>query len=88
MMDVGNFIAIGRSSILEILTLASPVLIAAITVGFVISILQAVTSIQEQTLTFVPKIIAILLILVFLGPWMMGQMLNYTQNLWGVMFRV
>ena len=87
-MDIGNFISIGRASILEIITLASPILITAITVGFIISLLQAVTSIQEQTLTFVPKIIAILLVLVFLGPWMMGQMLNYTQNLWGVMFRV
>lgn len=87
-MDIGNFLTIGRSGILEILILASPVLLVAVGVGLIISILQAVTSIQEQTLTFVPKIIAILVVLIFFGPWMITQMLNFTENLWGMLIRV
>jgi flagellar biosynthetic protein FliQ len=48
----------------------------------VISIFQAVTSIQEQTLTFIPKIIALAVIIVVLGPWMLRQMVDYTENLY------
>jgi flagellar biosynthetic protein FliQ len=56
-------------------------LFAALTVGLVVAILQATTSIQEQTLTFVPKIIAILTVLALLGGWMFNSLGNYTIQL-------
>lgn len=87
-MDTGIMITIGRLSILQVLTLAGPVLIVAVTVGLVISILQAITSIQEQTLTFVPKIVAILLVIIFLGPWMIARMIGFTEELWRQMITI
>jgi flagellar biosynthetic protein FliQ len=68
-------------AIVEILTLAAPILLTALVVGLVISILQATTSIQEQTLTFVPKITAIMLMLALLGGWMFGNLAEYTKQL-------
>lgn len=61
---------------------AGPMLLAGLVIGLVISIFQAVTSIQEQTLTFIPKVIALALIIVVLGPWMLRQIVDYTQNLY------
>ena len=58
------------------------VLLVSLVVGLVISIFQTVTSIQEQTLTFVPKIVAIFLCLVVIGHWMMNTMVEYTVQLW------
>jgi flagellar biosynthesis protein FliQ len=57
---------------------AMPLLLA----GLIVSVFQAVTQIQEQTLAFIPKIIAIAAVLVILGPWMLGQILTYTTNLY------
>jgi flagellar biosynthesis protein FliQ len=51
-------------------------------VGLVVSIIQAVTQIQEQTLSFIPKILAIAAVLVVGGPWMLNQLLGYTADLW------
>ena len=63
------------------LLVASPLLLSALVVGLVVAILQATTSIQEQTLTFVPKIFAILLMLAFLGGWMFSSLREYTLEL-------
>jgi flagellar biosynthetic protein FliQ len=73
-----------RGGIFEILLLAAPVLFAALIVGLVVAILQATTSIQEQTLTFVPKIIAILGVLALLGSWMFAQLREYTIHLFSM----
>jgi flagellar biosynthetic protein FliQ len=59
-----------------------PLLLVGLVVGVVISIFQSVTQIQEQSLAFIPKIIGVGLVLVVLGPWMLQQLLSYTQNLW------
>jgi flagellar biosynthetic protein FliQ len=67
--------------ILQVLLIAGPLLIPALVVGLIVAILQASTSIQEQTLTFVPKIIVILLMLALLGGWMIASLGNYTTNL-------
>jgi flagellar biosynthetic protein FliQ len=67
--------------VLEVLMIASPLLISALVVGLTVAILQATTSIQEQTLTFVPKVFAILLMLAFLGGWMFSSMRDYTTEL-------
>jgi flagellar biosynthetic protein FliQ len=61
---------------------AMPLLLAGLVVGLVVSVFQAVTQIQEQTLAFIPKVIAIAVVLVVLGPWMLGQMLTYTTDLY------
>jgi flagellar biosynthetic protein FliQ len=61
--------------------LAAPLLISALVVGLLVAIFQATTSIQEQTLTFVPKVLAILLVLGFLGGWMFSSLGDYTVQL-------
>jgi flagellar biosynthetic protein FliQ len=61
---------------------AMPLLLAGLVVGLVVSVFQAVTQIQEQTLAFIPKIVAIAVVLVVLGPWMLGQILTYTSDLY------
>ncbi|MFO8044198.1 MAG: flagellar biosynthesis protein FliQ [Alkalispirochaeta sp.] len=80
-MDLGFAIMVFRTGIFQILIIAAPVLIIAMVTGLIISIFQATTSIQEQTLTFVPKIAAILGSLLFFGPWMMQMLINYTVGL-------
>ena len=60
-----------------------PLLLIGLAVGLVISVFQAVTQIQEQTLTFIPKILATVAVLVVGGPWMLDQLLSYTAELWG-----
>ncbi|QCI25314.1 flagellar biosynthetic protein FliQ [Buchnera aphidicola (Sitobion avenae)] len=63
------------------LIIASPLLLAALISGLIISILQAATQINEQTLSFIPKIISVLGAIAILGPWMLGIMLDYMHNL-------
>ncbi len=64
------------------LKVALPLLLVGLAVGLVISVFQAITQIQEQTLTFIPKILATVAVLVIGGPWMLDQLLTYTQELW------
>ncbi|MDR0602502.1 MAG: flagellar biosynthesis protein FliQ [Treponema sp.] len=80
-MSIGEVTALLRGGILEVLLLAAPLLFTALIVGLVVAVLQATTQIQEQTLTFVPKIIAILLVLAFLGGWMFSSLGEYTRDL-------
>ena len=70
-----------QQGIRMVLMIAAPLLLSALTVGLVVAIFQATTSIQEQTLTFVPKIVAILLVLAFLGGWMFSSLGEYTTEL-------
>ena len=64
------------------LKIALPLLGVGLGVGVIISVFQAVTQIQEQTLTFIPKVLATVAVLVFGGPWMLDQLLSYTSELW------
>jgi flagellar biosynthetic protein FliQ len=80
-VSIGEITTLLRGGILETLFLAAPLLISALAVGLVIAILQATTSIQEQTLTFVPKVIVILLVLGLLGGWMFSSLGDYTVQL-------
>jgi flagellar biosynthetic protein FliQ len=80
-MSIGEATTLLRQGVLQVLTIASPLLLSALVVGFVVAILQATTSIQEQTLTFVPKIFALLLVLAFLGGWMLTSLREYTTQL-------
>ena len=81
-MDTGTVINIARQTVWIIVKTAVPVLLVSMIVGLVISLFQTLTSIQEQTLTFVPKLIAILLTLMLLGAWMLNQIKGFMGNLW------
>ena len=59
-----------------------PLLLAGLVIGLVVSVFQAVTQIQEQTLAFIPKVVALVAIIVLFGPWMLGQIETYTTALW------
>ncbi len=80
-MSQGLVLAIMNQTIYEILVLSVPLLGATMIVGLIISIFQATTSIQEQTLTFVPKLIVILLMLVFVGQFFLNHLSDFTRNL-------
>ena len=83
-MTSGFIVSLLRSSIIQTLSIAAPVLLTSMLIGLIISIFQAVTSIQDQTLTFVPKIVAILTIIGIFGAWMMNSMANFTSNLFNM----
>ena len=72
---------LAKGAVIMTLMVASPMLIAGLVVGVFVSILQAVTQIQEMTLTFIPKIVAIMLIIIVLGRWMASQMVIYTHRI-------
>ncbi len=80
-MDVGMAVYLMNSGIFQTLLLSAPMLVIGVAIGLVISIFQATTSIQDQTLSFVPKIIGILGSLVVFGPWMFASLKQYTINL-------
>ncbi|CUH92406.1 flagellar biosynthesis protein FliQ [Herbinix luporum] len=80
-MSENIVIDIAREAIFLIIKVAAPVLIVSLVVGLVVSILQTVTSIQEQTLTFVPKLIAILLVTLLFGNWMLTSIKEFMQEL-------
>jgi flagellar biosynthetic protein FliQ len=64
------------------LKVGMPLLLVGLVVGLLVSIFQAVTQIQEMTLTFIPKVLALGLVLMIAGPWMLGQLITYTENLY------
>jgi len=74
-------IDIARKALYIVLKTAAPMLIASLLVGLIVSILQTVTSIQEQTLTFVPKLIAVFLVLMLFGGWILNSLREYTVDL-------
>ena len=80
-MSFGMAVDLLRSAVLEILLLSAPILLVGMVVGLIVSIIQATTSIQEQTLTFVPKIAAILGALMLFGPWMFNSLVEFTIRL-------
>ena len=60
-----------------------PLLLVGLIIGLLVSVFQAVTQIQEQTLSFIPKIVGMAVLIVVAGPWMLNQLLTYTTELWG-----
>ena len=70
-----------KKALIKGVTVGGPILIISLVVGLIISIFQATTQIQEQTLTFVPKLIAIILVLVLGGPWMLNKLVMLTNEL-------
>lgn len=80
-MDVGQITNLMRAGIMQVFVLIAPVLGAALIVGLIVAIFQATTSIQEQTLTFLPKMLTILAVLALLGGWMFAELRDYTITL-------
>ena len=80
-MTLGAAVALARDGVLQLLILAAPFLVASVVVGLVVSIVQAATSIQEQTLSFVPKIFAVIGVALLLGPWLGSSMVDFTTRL-------
>ncbi len=81
-MNVEIVSEITNKALYLVIKISMPLLLASLIVGLLISIFQTVTSIQEQTLTFVPKIICVFLTLMLLGHWMMNQLIEYMTDLW------
>lgn len=77
-------IYLGREAVYTILLLSGPLLGTSLLVGLVISIFQATTQIQEQSLTFVPKIVLVLVSMILFGPWMLNLLVAFTKNLFMV----
>jgi len=72
---------IGRQAIEMTLLLSAPLLLAALLIGLVISVFQAATQINEQTLSFIPKLVGMFLVLILAGPWMLQLMVDYMRRL-------
>lgn len=81
-MQISDVTTIASEALFLIIKVSAPVLLVSLIVGLIISIFQTVTSIQEQTLTFVPKIIAVFLTLILLGNWMLTELSGFMTNLW------
>jgi flagellar biosynthesis protein FliQ len=81
-MDTDTVVTLATQAMSLALKLSIPLLGVGLVVGVLISIVQAVTSIQEQTLSFIPKVLAMAAVLVIGGPWMLNQLLSYTSELW------
>ena len=81
-MQVDDVVRIVSQGLFLVIKLAAPVLLISLIIGLLISIFQTVTSIQEQTLTFVPKIVCVFLGLMLLGNWMLTDMKDYMVELW------
>jgi flagellar biosynthetic protein FliQ len=80
-MDANANILILREGLLLILLLSAGPMLASLIIGLTVSLLQAVTQLQEQTLSYVPKLIGVFLSLVILGPWMIGQLVRFAKTL-------
>jgi flagellar biosynthetic protein FliQ len=74
-------IRLASEAVYTVLKASAPMLIIALVVGLIISIFQATTQIQEQTLAFVPKIVAVLFTILIFGPWILSTLVDYTYNL-------
>ena len=83
-MSVGFVANLIGQAVLQILMMAAPMLGLGLIVGLTISIFQATTSIQEQTLTFVPKVVVVLGSLVVFGSWIINSMVNFTMRIFGL----
>lgn len=82
MITEGQVMDISREAIYTIILTAAPLLLTSLVVGLIISIFQTVTSIQEQTLTFVPKILAVFAVMLLIGAWMLNNMSTFMTRLW------
>ncbi len=81
-MDSAHLARLSAETLYLVLLVSAPALLVSLAVGFGVGLLQAVTQVQEQTLSFVPKLVAVGLVLALGGGWMGGQLLRFTEVLW------
>jgi flagellar biosynthetic protein FliQ len=79
-MDAQQVLSEGQSALLTLLLVSAPILVVVLVVGLVVSIFQAATQINEATLSFVPKIVAAVAVMVLAGPWMMSTLVEFLQR--------
>ena len=84
-MDPGGATDLVREAVMLTLIVGAPVLLAGLVVGLIVSVLQAATQVHELTLTFVPKIVAILVMLLLVGPWMMQRLVEFGREVFGTL---
>lgn len=84
-MNQGELMALFKESMIVAMKLSAPILLASVAIGLVVAIFQAATQIHEQTLTFVPKLIVIALILLLAGSWMITTLIDFTKMLFDQM---
>ena len=84
-MLTDQMIDVTRETLLLMLLLSTPVLLAGLVIGLFVSVMQAVTQIQEQTLSFVPKIIGMVLIAIIAMPWMVSKLMTFSAEMFGPM---
>ncbi|HEY1520571.1 MAG TPA: flagellar biosynthesis protein FliQ [Solirubrobacteraceae bacterium] len=81
-MDQDTVVNLATQAMILSLKIAGPILLLGLVIGLLVSIFQAVTSIQEQSLSFIPKVVGVAVLIVVLGPWMLDQMVGYAQSLY------
>jgi flagellar biosynthetic protein FliQ len=81
-MNQDTVINLATQGMILALKIGGPILLLGLIIGLLVSIFQAVTSIQEQALTFIPKVVGVAVLIVVLGPWMLNQLVTYAQNLY------
>jgi flagellar biosynthetic protein FliQ len=81
-MDQDTVVNLTIQAMTLALKIAGPILLLGLIIGLLVSIFQAVTSIQEQSLSFIPKVVGVAVLIVVLGPWMLDQLVSYAQNLY------
>jgi len=82
-MDQSQVMEVATKAMWVTLQVSMPILGVTLVVGLLVSIFQAVTQLQEPTLTFIPKVLATVVVIVIAGPWMLNTMLSFTTDLWG-----
>jgi flagellar biosynthetic protein FliQ len=80
-MNSGTVMEIGRQAIETVLLLAGPMLLSALVVGLIVSIFQAATQINEATLSFIPKLVAVFVVLILAGPWMLQVIVDFMRRM-------
>lgn len=87
-MTISEVMDVFQAAMLVAVKVAAPVLVISILIGLIISVFQAATQIHEQTLTFVPKLIAIAVILLVMGPWMLTEMIDFTTYIFDMALKL
>lgn len=87
-MTISDIIGVMQAAMVAALKLAAPILIASVAIGLIVSIFQAATQIHEQSLSFVPKLIAIAVILLVFGPWMMETMNDFVTYIFQMIIKM
>jgi flagellar biosynthetic protein FliQ len=81
-VDAADLTRLTAETLYLVLLVSAPALVASLAVGLAVGLLQAVTQVQEQTLSFVPKLVAVAIVLAVLGGWMSGEVVRFTTRLW------